>query len=108
MSPRRRSPLPLFWSRRAQTDLQEITDFIAQDDEGAARRWTDRLMEAAERAALMPRSGRMVPEFSREEIREVLLKPYRIVYRVQERRITVLTVFESHRLIEGPWQAADQ
>jgi toxin ParE1/3/4 len=97
MSPRRRKGLPLLWSQRAWNDLQEIESFIAADDPRAAKRWTGRLALAAERAALMPLSGRIVPEFGREEIREILQKNYRIVYHVGEERVVILTVFESHR-----------
>ena len=99
MSAKQRGSLPLFWSRRAHADLQEIADFIARDDEQSAARWIERLLAAAEQAAHMPQSGRRVPEFCREEIREVLLKNYQVVYLVQERKITVLAVFESHRLM---------
>lgn len=97
MSPRRGKRLPLFWSRRALEDLRSIRAYIGRDDEAAALRWTERLMGAAGRARDLPLSGRMVPEFGREEIREILLQHYRIVYRVGEDRIVVLTVFESHR-----------
>lgn len=97
MSPRRGKRPPLFWSRRALADLRCIRAYIGRDDEAAALRGTERLMRAAERARDLPLSGRMVPEFGREEIREILLKHYRIVYRVGEDRIDVLTVFESHR-----------
>lgn len=46
----------------------------------------------------MPRAGRRVPEIGRDDIREVLLKSYRIVCLVATSGITVLTVFEGHRL----------
>ncbi len=45
----------------------------------------------------MPRAGRVVPELGLEEIREVFLGKYRIVYRLVEGGIEVLTVFEGHR-----------
>jgi plasmid stabilization system protein ParE len=57
-----------------------------------------KLVAAAERAAAVPLAGRRVPELAREDVREVLLRSYRIVYRLAEHRIEVLTVFEGHRL----------
>ena len=39
----------------------------------------------------------MVPQLHREDIREVFLHTYRIVYRVREQTIDVLTAFEGHR-----------
>lgn len=86
------------WTRRALQDLREIGSYISQDNPAAARRWVARLRERADKAAEMPRTGRIVPEFGRDDLREVFLKSYRIVYHLQEDGIVVLTVFEGHRL----------
>jgi hypothetical protein len=40
-----------------------------------------------------------VPEIGRDDIREVLLRSYRIVYAIREGEIRVLTVFEGHRML---------
>ena len=89
----------LVWSRRAEADLVAIGDFIALDDPKAAHRWVGKLMDVVRAAARLPFAGRRVPEFQREDIREIIFKQYRIVYRVTPRRCTVLTVFERHRLL---------
>ena len=47
----------------------------------------------------MPLAGRVVPERADQEVREVLVRNYRIVYRVHSDAIHVLTVFEGHRLL---------
>lgn len=47
----------------------------------------------------MPESGRIVPEFGRDDFREFIIRSYRLVYRIFSDRIEVLTVFEGHRLI---------
>jgi len=57
----------------------------------------ERLRHAAELAAATPLAGRRVPE--RDDIRETFLRSFRIVYRVDADGITVLTVFEGHRLL---------
>jgi len=88
----------LLWSARALADLRGIGDFIARDDPEAARRWVLKLTRAAERAKAFPESGRIVPEAGRREIREILVRNYRIVYRIRPGRVEVLTVFEGHRL----------
>ena len=48
-------------------------------------------------AARLPLSGRVVPEFGREDLREVMLKTYRIVCRVERARIVILHVSSGHR-----------
>jgi addiction module RelE/StbE family toxin len=86
------------WSHRSRQDLREIGAFIRRDNPAAARRWVHRLQEQARKAATLPRSGRVVPEVELDNIREVFLGNYRIVYRILEREIEILTVFEGHRL----------
>lgn len=89
----------LRWSARAQNDLVEIASFIARDDRKAARAWIERLRERARLAASSPLAGRVVPERNDAKIREVLVRSYRIIYRVEAKEIVVLTVLEGHRLL---------
>jgi len=81
--------------------LHEIGDFIARDKPKAAARWVNRILDAVERVAVFPSSGRAVPEIGRDDIREIILEDYRIVYQICDDRIILLTVFEGHmRLLE--------
>ena len=88
------------WTRRARRDVLEIGDFIARDKPMAAAGWVGRLIDTAERVAIFPLSGRVVPEVDRPDIREVVFENYRIVYLMGATRIAILTVFESHRLLK--------
>jgi plasmid stabilization system protein ParE len=95
---RARRLLPVVWTDRALSDLEAIGDYIASDDLGAAQCWVMRLIAVAARAAAAPQAGRRVPELGRDDIREVFLRSYRVVYRVTAKRLEVVTVFEGHRL----------
>ena len=90
----------LIWSERAQADLVGIGDYISRDDPAASRIWVRKLMATARIAARTPFGGRRVPELQREDVREVFLKRYRIVYRVTDRQCEVLTVFEGHKQLD--------
>jgi plasmid stabilization system protein ParE len=90
--------LVIFWTDRALRDLEAIRDFIARDNIPAADRWVARLIAAAEQTASAPLAARQVPEIGRSDVRELLLRSYRIVCRVSDGHIAVLTVFEGHRL----------
>ena len=46
--------------------------------------------------------GRQVPEFGRKDLRELIVRNYRIVYHLTADRIEIVTVFEGHRLMRGP------
>ncbi len=95
---RRRRALPISWTDRALSDLDNIGDYITRESEAAAHRGVNRLVAAAEQAAPAPLAGRRVPELGRDDIREILLPTYRIVYLVTNERLVVLTLFEGHRL----------
>jgi toxin ParE1/3/4 len=90
--------MKLFWSNRARSDLLAIFRYIADDDPKAAAAWVKKLRLRAAAAARSPGIGRWLPErLDRRDLREVILKEYRIVYTVAQGRLIVLTVFERHR-----------
>ena len=91
--------LGLIWTDQAVRELDAIADFIAMDDAVAAMQWAEQLVEAAEKIPNSPRMGRKVPELAREDLRELIRGNYRIVYRISEKYIEILTVFEGHRLL---------
>ena len=83
----------LLWTEQARADLVAIRAFISQDSPHYASVIIARLIAATDRLARFPESGRTVPEFENPLIREVVLKPYRIVYKlVGGNEIHVLTV----------------
>lgn len=93
--------MKLHWSERSVNDLLAIQKFIGQDHPKTAKRWIAKLRQSARLAAQMPLAGRIVPEFNRTDIREVLVGNYRIVYRVHDKHILILTVFEGHRQLKS-------
>ena len=92
--------MKLLWTREALRQLTEIEDFIAKDSAERAAQFVDEIAAHAE--SLLsgnPRIGRTVPEVSNPDIREVLFKKYRVVYRVNKNNVEILTVFEGRRLL---------
>lgn len=90
----------LRWTAQALADLEAIGDFIARDARPFAQVFVDRVFEAVKRLETFPRSGRVVPEVEREDIREIIFGSYRIVYLVSEDEVSILTVFHSARLLK--------
>jgi toxin ParE1/3/4 len=96
------------WSLAAERDLRSIEEFIALDAPLRAVAFVDRLIHSAESLSLAPRLGRMVPEFERPELREIIFRGYRIVYLLHEPTLTILRVVHGARdlasLVERePW-----
>ena len=72
----------LIWSPAARDDLHDIIVFIARDDSDRAMSFGYQLISEIDRLQEFPESGRIVPEYRNAVIREIIFRPYRIVYRV--------------------------
>jgi addiction module RelE/StbE family toxin len=90
--------IALFWSPQSLNDLESIRAYIAQDSPAYADLVITRLAAAVERLRVFPESGRVVPEHNTPRIREIIVRPYRIVYRRHPDRIEIVTVFHAARL----------
>lgn len=91
--------MKIFWTKEALLRLQEIEQYISIDNPVVAREFVDKLISLAETLLDNPEKGRIVPELSLENIRELLHKNYRIVYLVKKNSVDILTVFECHQLL---------
>ena len=91
--------MKLFWTKESLIKLKEIEEFISSDNPQAAIEFTDKLISLAESVLEHPEKGRIVPELSITQIREILHKNYRIVYLIKKKSIEILTVFEGHKLL---------
>jgi plasmid stabilization system protein ParE len=88
----------LRWTRRAREDLASIRAFITEESPNYAALVIGRIIGATDRLAQFPESGRSVPEFARPDVREVIYRPYRIVYRlVGTDELHILTVHHGAR-----------
>lgn len=85
------------WSNQALADLELIGDYIACDSPSLAQIQVERIFAAVERLSHYPRSGRIVPEMGRDDLREILFGTYRIVYSIDGDEVQVLTVVHSSR-----------
>ncbi|MGH7287567.1 MAG: type II toxin-antitoxin system RelE/ParE family toxin [Myxococcota bacterium] len=88
----------LRWTRRAREDLASIRAFITEESPNYAALVVGRIVAAADRLERFPQSGRIVPEIAYPHVREVIYRPYRIVYRlVGTDELHILTVHHSAR-----------
>jgi toxin ParE1/3/4 len=85
------------WSPLAITRAAEAAGYIAQDRPAAAERWVRALFETVRSLSRFPERGRQVPEVGRPDIREIFHGEYRIIYRLDARRIAILTVRHGRR-----------
>jgi plasmid stabilization system protein ParE len=72
----------VFLSNDALSDLECILGYIVPHNAVAAERLGNQLLDAALSLRTFPERGRMVPEFRRPELREIIFRSYRIIYRM--------------------------
>ena len=87
------------WTQNAIEHLVNIYEYIALNSPTYANQMVDRITHRSEQIADQPLSGRKVPEYQTEDIRELIEKPYRIIYRIKANQIDVLAIIHGARLL---------
>ena len=89
----------IIWSLDAREDLRQIVRFIRQDNPDAAAAFGYALIKRVDVLENFPKFGRRVPEFDDENIREVIHRPYRIIYLVmdEQRAVAIARVWHGAR-----------
>jgi addiction module RelE/StbE family toxin len=93
----------VIWSDTAVTDLDAAAEFISKDSPAYAATFVLRLLEAARSLGDLAERGRLVPEFKDETIREIFVQSYRLVYQVEEKRVSVLALIHGRRDFASAW-----
>ncbi len=85
------------WTNKALNDLLSIYEHIESSSPGYADQTVDRLTRRTGQIEVFPHSGRTVPEYEREDIRELIESPYRIIYQIRKEQIDVVSVLHSRK-----------
>ncbi len=91
------------WAAIAYDDLHGIIEYIAQDSPANARKVLKTIKSKAATLHLSPQRGRVVPELQEQGIahyRELIVTPWRLIYRIADETVLVLSVLDSRRNIE--------
>ncbi len=94
------SRFQVVWAHAASADLGEIISYVAIDSPGAAEKILEKLESRAGTLERYPRRGRVVPELARLQIRsyrELVVPPYRLMYRIAGKIVFVLGVFDGRQ-----------
>ncbi len=93
--------LEVAWSPEAQEDLASIAEYIARDSEAYARSVVTKILSTSQSLGAFPWIGRVVPEIGDERIRERFVYSYRLIYRVEPKRILIIALIHGKRLLEN-------
>lgn len=88
----------IIWLPEAKRDLQQIRKYIARDSRTNATRFVQRIRDSVNGIRRFPEAGSLVPE-SENELREIFVSSYRIIYRVSDHGVEILNVFHGARIL---------
>jgi toxin ParE1/3/4 len=85
------------WTDPAWEDLAAAAEYITRDSAAYAAAFVQEMKDAATSLSEMAERGQIVPEFGDPSIRELLVRPYRLVYRLNARQVTILAIIHGAR-----------
>ena len=93
----------VIWSNEAATDLEKIAEYISKDSSFYASAFVSTVKDASRSLNNFPEMGRIVPELGNLQIRELLVKGYRLIYNIEEDQVVILALVHGARDLEVLW-----
>ena len=90
----------LIWTEFAVEDLRLIHEYISRDSKRYADRFIEKLINRIDQLESFPKSGRVVPEFNLESIRELIEGNYRIIYKISTSEVAIIRVHHAARQLK--------
>jgi toxin ParE1/3/4 len=93
----------IIWTNVAECDLRDIIEFISLDSPQNALKILKKIQLKASELYTLPERGRILPELQDQGIlqyREIVIPPWRLIYRIAERKVFVLSLIDSRRNVE--------
>ena len=91
--------MEIIWSPLAIDMASEIADYIAQDKPSAAEKWINTVFSKVEQLKSSSEIGRIVPEIRNNQFRELIYGNYRIIYRIEKKQISILTIRHGKQIL---------
>jgi plasmid stabilization system protein ParE len=90
----------LVWSPLADEQVDAVVAYIAADDQAAALTWLEQLLDCVASLVHFPDVGRVVPELRRNDMRELIVGSYRVIYRRKADVVEIATIQHGARLLD--------
>jgi len=95
--------MKVIWTETANKDLNEIIEYIANDSVEIALEKFYKIKDSVKQLDKFPEQGRIIPELKNENImkyRELIISPWRLIYKIEEKKIYIMAVIDGRRNIE--------
>ncbi len=93
----------VLWTHTAKNDLEEIIEYIAQDSLETAIKKYEEIKATAKKLSIFPEQGRIIPELAEQNIvkyRELIISPWRLMYKIEKEAIYIMAIIDGRRNIE--------
>jgi plasmid stabilization system protein ParE len=87
----------VIWADPAKSDLRAIHDFITSDSKYYAKKVVQDIIDRTNILEAYPRIGRKAPEIDDENIREILVYSYRILYEIKSEKVSIIGIIHGRR-----------
>jgi toxin ParE1/3/4 len=98
----------VIWAYSAEEDLDAAAAYIHKDSPAYAASFVDRALEAGRSLDEFAVRGRIVPELRDSSIREIFIYSYRLVYRIEDNRISILALIHGRRDFQAAWEEKER
>jgi plasmid stabilization system protein ParE len=100
--------LRVIWSYAAVDDLEGAAEYLHRDSPSFSSSFVLRALEAGRSLSDFPERGRVVPELKNDNIREIFLYSYRLIYRVEKDKVSILGLIHGRRDFSAVWQEQER
>lgn len=90
----------IIWSLKSVENLEDISNYISKNSPLYAPVFVQKIISSVDRLSDFPFSGRKVPEFDDDKIREIIFHNYRIIYRVNNNNVEIILVIHGSKLLK--------
>jgi toxin ParE1/3/4 len=98
----------VIWAQAAQEDLEAAAAYIQRDSLAYAASFVSRALAVGRSLREFAERGRMVSEFLDKNVREVFIYNYRLIYRIEEKRISILSLIHGKRDFRDAWEEKER
>ena len=96
------------WAHAAVDDLDAAAEYIHRDSPSYAAAFVYRILETARSLSDLAERGRVVPEISDKNIRELFIHSYRLIYQIDESRAAIIALIHGRREFQSAWDEKDR
>lgn len=92
------------WSTEARRNLKDIIRYFRVDSPQKATWIANMLYDSVGRLGFFPLSGRIVPEYARQDLRKVIVHGFRVMYVYRDEEVKVVAIFHGRQLLSDSFK----